>query len=185
MHPPAQCNGVPSRHHDQPRGCDRLRPRIDRPLSLGRLFRDGSKPHFSRSRWPVSGRHGRPAPGLPPLDPLASTTGTCFRPVGWTGRFSRRCPAGGVIIHITAIQRQLPLDEPTIAYAAARGGALELQQGVVKEVSVRVVRAPGWVETNCCAPRNTTGNARQTHHRAATGYTGRLVCEHAKQANSD
>jgi NAD(P)-dependent dehydrogenase (short-subunit alcohol dehydrogenase family) len=38
----------------------------------------------------------------------------------------------GVIIHITAIQRQLSLHEPTIAYPAARGGALELQQGSVQ-----------------------------------------------------
>jgi hypothetical protein len=41
----------------------------------------------------------------------------------------------GVIVHITSIQRQLPLPESTIAYAAAKagkGGALELQQGPVK-----------------------------------------------------
>src|SRR6266480_1187729 len=56
----------------------------------------------------------------------------------------------GVIVHITSIQRQLPLPESTIAYAAAKA-ALSNYKGLSKEVSpkgIRVVRvAPGWVET--------------------------------------
>jgi NAD(P)-dependent dehydrogenase (short-subunit alcohol dehydrogenase family) len=57
----------------------------------------------------------------------------------------------GVIIHITSIQRQLPLPEATIAYAAAKAALANYSKGLSKEVSpkgVRVVRvAPGWVET--------------------------------------
>jgi NAD(P)-dependent dehydrogenase (short-subunit alcohol dehydrogenase family) len=57
----------------------------------------------------------------------------------------------GVIVHITSIQRQLPLPESTIAYAAAKAALSNYSKGLSKEVSpkgVRVVRvAPGWVET--------------------------------------
>jgi len=57
----------------------------------------------------------------------------------------------GVIIHITSIQRQLPLPEATIAYAAAKAALANYSKGLSKEVSpkgVRVVRvSPGWVET--------------------------------------
>jgi NAD(P)-dependent dehydrogenase (short-subunit alcohol dehydrogenase family) len=57
----------------------------------------------------------------------------------------------GVIVHITSIQRQLPLPESTIAYAAAKAALSNYSKGLSKEVSpkgIRVVRvAPGWVET--------------------------------------
>jgi NAD(P)-dependent dehydrogenase (short-subunit alcohol dehydrogenase family) len=57
----------------------------------------------------------------------------------------------GVIIHVTSIQRQLPLPEATIAYAAAKAALANYSKGLSKEVSpkgIRVVRvAPGWVET--------------------------------------
>src|SRR6266481_2245971 len=57
----------------------------------------------------------------------------------------------GVIIHVTSIQRQLPLAEATIAYAAAKAALANYSKGLSKEVSpkgVRVVRvSPGWVET--------------------------------------
>src|SRR5882672_8305123 len=57
----------------------------------------------------------------------------------------------GVIIHITSIQRVLPLPEATIAYAAAKAALANYSKGLSKEVSpkgVRVVRvSPGWVET--------------------------------------
>jgi NAD(P)-dependent dehydrogenase (short-subunit alcohol dehydrogenase family) len=57
----------------------------------------------------------------------------------------------GVIIHITSIQRQLPLPEATIAYAAAKAALSNYSKGLSKEVSpkgIRVVRvSPGWVET--------------------------------------
>src|SRR6267143_1463726 len=57
----------------------------------------------------------------------------------------------GVIVHVTSIQRQLPLFEATIAYAAAKAALSNYSKGLSKEVSpkgVRVVRvSPGWVET--------------------------------------
>jgi NAD(P)-dependent dehydrogenase (short-subunit alcohol dehydrogenase family) len=57
----------------------------------------------------------------------------------------------GVVIHITSIQRQLPLYDSTIAYAAAMAALSNYSKALSKEVSpkgVRVVRvAPGWVET--------------------------------------
>jgi len=58
----------------------------------------------------------------------------------------------GVIVHITSIQRVLPLPEATIAYAAAKAALGNYSKGLSKEVSpkgVRVVRvSPGWVETD-------------------------------------
>jgi NAD(P)-dependent dehydrogenase (short-subunit alcohol dehydrogenase family) len=58
----------------------------------------------------------------------------------------------GVIIHVTSIQRQLPLPEATIAYAAAKAALSNYSKSLSKEVSpkgVRVVRvSPGWVETD-------------------------------------
>ena len=57
----------------------------------------------------------------------------------------------GVIIHVTSIQRQLPLPAATIAYAAAKAALSNYSKGLSKEVSprgIRVVRvSPGWVET--------------------------------------
>src|ERR1700757_2539406 len=57
----------------------------------------------------------------------------------------------GVIVHITSIQRQLPLPESTIAYAATKAALSNYSKGLSKEVGpkgIRVVRvAPGWVET--------------------------------------
>lgn len=57
----------------------------------------------------------------------------------------------GVIIHISSIQRQLPLFEATLAYAAAKAALSTYSKGLSKEVGpkgVRVVQvSPGWVET--------------------------------------
>jgi NAD(P)-dependent dehydrogenase (short-subunit alcohol dehydrogenase family) len=57
----------------------------------------------------------------------------------------------GVIVHVTSIQRQLPLPEATLAYAAAKSALANYSKGLSKEVSpkgIRVVRvSPGWVET--------------------------------------
>ena len=69
----------------------------------------------------------------------------------------------GVIVHITSIQRQLPLPESTIAYAAAKAALSNYSKGLSKEVSpkgIRVVRvAPGWVETEA-AVRMVNSRAR-------------------------
>jgi NAD(P)-dependent dehydrogenase (short-subunit alcohol dehydrogenase family) len=70
----------------------------------------------------------------------------------------------GVIVHVTSIQRQLPLPQSTIAYAAAKAALSNYSKGLSKEVGpkgVRVVRvSPGWVETT-----------------AATALVGRLAAE--------
>src|SRR5262245_13286696 len=53
----------------------------------------------------------------------------------------------GVIVHVTSIQRQMPLPKSTIAYAAAKAALSNYSKGLSKEVSprgIRVVRvAPG------------------------------------------
>jgi NAD(P)-dependent dehydrogenase (short-subunit alcohol dehydrogenase family) len=70
----------------------------------------------------------------------------------------------GVIVHVTSIQRQLPLPQSTMAYAAAKAALSNYSKGLSKEVGpkgVRVVRvSPGWVETT-----------------AATALVGRLAAE--------
>jgi NAD(P)-dependent dehydrogenase (short-subunit alcohol dehydrogenase family) len=57
----------------------------------------------------------------------------------------------GVVIHVSSIQRQLPLPEATTAYAAAKAALSTYSKSLSKEVSpkgVRVVRvSPGWIET--------------------------------------
>ena len=57
----------------------------------------------------------------------------------------------GVIIHVTSIQRILPLPESTIAYAAAKAALSTYSKALSKEVTpkgIRVIRvSPGWVET--------------------------------------
>jgi len=57
----------------------------------------------------------------------------------------------GVIIHISSIQRTLPLFEATLGYAAAKAALTNYSKGLSKEVSphgIRVNRvAPGFTET--------------------------------------
>jgi NAD(P)-dependent dehydrogenase (short-subunit alcohol dehydrogenase family) len=57
----------------------------------------------------------------------------------------------GVVIHLTSIQRVMPLPEATIAYAAAKAALANYSKGLSQEVTpkdVRVVQvSPGWVET--------------------------------------
>lgn len=57
----------------------------------------------------------------------------------------------GVVVHVTSIQRMLPLPEATTAYAAAKAALSTYSKSLSKEVSprgVRVVRvSPGWIET--------------------------------------
>jgi NAD(P)-dependent dehydrogenase (short-subunit alcohol dehydrogenase family) len=58
----------------------------------------------------------------------------------------------GVVIHVTSIQRELPLPEATTAYAAAKAALSTYSKSLSKEVSpkgVRVVRvSPGWISTD-------------------------------------
>lgn len=57
----------------------------------------------------------------------------------------------GVIIHVSSIQRRMPLPESTTAYAAAKAALSTYSKSLSKEVSPRGVRvlsvAPGWIET--------------------------------------
>ena len=77
----------------------------------------------------------------------------------------------GVIIHITSIQRQLPLPESTTAYAAAKAALSTYSKSLSKEVSpkgVRVVRvSPGWVETDAAVAM-----AERLAKEAGTSYEG-------------
>jgi NAD(P)-dependent dehydrogenase (short-subunit alcohol dehydrogenase family) len=61
----------------------------------------------------------------------------------------------GVIVHITSIQRLIPLPQSTIAYAAAKAALSNYSKALSKEVGpkgIRVVRvAPGWIETTAAA----------------------------------
>lgn len=58
----------------------------------------------------------------------------------------------GVIVHVSSIQRLLPLPESTTAYAAAKAALSTYSKALSKEVTpkgVRVLRvSPGWVETD-------------------------------------
>ena len=57
----------------------------------------------------------------------------------------------GVIIHVSSIQRRLPLFEATLAYAAAKAALTTYSKGLAKEVGPKGVRVnslkPGFIET--------------------------------------
>ncbi len=57
----------------------------------------------------------------------------------------------GVIIHISSIQRTLPLHEATLAYAAAKAALTNYSKALSKEVSPKGIRvntvAPGYTDT--------------------------------------
>lgn len=78
---------------------------------------------------------------------------------------------GGVIIHVTSIQRELPLPESTTAYAAAKAALSTYSKSLSKEVSpkgVRVVRvSPGWIETEAAVAL-----AERIAQDAGTDYAG-------------
>src|SRR6266481_4545659 len=61
----------------------------------------------------------------------------------------------GVIIHISSIQRTLPLHEATLAYAAAKAALTNYSKGLSNEVAPKGVRvntvAPGFIETEAAA----------------------------------
>ncbi|MFS8172364.1 SDR family oxidoreductase [Vreelandella titanicae] len=77
----------------------------------------------------------------------------------------------GVIIHVTSIQRELPLPESTTAYAAAKAALSTYSKSLSKEVSpkgVRVVRvSPGWIETEAAVAL-----AERIAQQAGTDYAG-------------
>jgi NAD(P)-dependent dehydrogenase (short-subunit alcohol dehydrogenase family) len=57
----------------------------------------------------------------------------------------------GVIIHISSIQRKLPLHDATLAYAAAKAALVNYSKGLSNEVASKGIRvntvAPGFIET--------------------------------------
>jgi NAD(P)-dependent dehydrogenase (short-subunit alcohol dehydrogenase family) len=77
----------------------------------------------------------------------------------------------GVIIHVTSIQRVLPLPESTIAYAAAKAALSTYSKALSKEVTpkgIRVIRvSPGWVETEAAVAL-----AERLAGQAGTDYEG-------------
>jgi NAD(P)-dependent dehydrogenase (short-subunit alcohol dehydrogenase family) len=77
----------------------------------------------------------------------------------------------GVVIHVTSIQRELPLPESTTAYAAAKAALSTYSKSLSKEVApkgVRVVRvAPGWIETEA-----SVALAERLALQAGTDYEG-------------
>jgi NAD(P)-dependent dehydrogenase (short-subunit alcohol dehydrogenase family) len=77
----------------------------------------------------------------------------------------------GVVIHVTSIQRELPLPESTTAYAAAKAALSTYSKSLSKEVTpkgVRVVRvSPGWVETEAAVAL-----AERLAVNAGTDYEG-------------
>ncbi len=77
----------------------------------------------------------------------------------------------GVIIHVTSIQRVLPLPESTIAYSAAKAALSTYSKALSKEVTpkgIRVIRvSPGWVETEA-----SVALAERLAAQAGTDYEG-------------
>lgn len=61
----------------------------------------------------------------------------------------------GVIIHISSIQRSLPLFDSTLAYAAAKAALSNYSKGLAKEFGPRGIRintvAPGFIETSAAS----------------------------------
>jgi NAD(P)-dependent dehydrogenase (short-subunit alcohol dehydrogenase family) len=57
----------------------------------------------------------------------------------------------GVIVHVSSIQRKLPLYEATLAYAAAKAALTNYSKGLSNEVGPKGIRvnsvAPGFIET--------------------------------------
>jgi NAD(P)-dependent dehydrogenase (short-subunit alcohol dehydrogenase family) len=77
----------------------------------------------------------------------------------------------GVIIHVSSIQRVLPLPESTTAYAASKGALTTYSKALAREVTAKGVRvlsvAPGWIETEA-----SVAFAERTAADAGTDYEG-------------
>jgi NAD(P)-dependent dehydrogenase (short-subunit alcohol dehydrogenase family) len=77
----------------------------------------------------------------------------------------------GVIVHVSSIQRVLPLPESTTAYAAAKGALTTYSKSLAREVTPKGVRvlsvAPGWIETEA-----SVAFAEQMAANAGTDYEG-------------
>ncbi|WP_142850614.1 SDR family oxidoreductase [Telmatospirillum sp. J64-1] len=84
----------------------------------------------------------------------------------------------GVVIHVSSIQRSLPLPEATTGYAAAKAALSTYSKSLSKEVSpkgIRVLRvSPGWIETD-----SSVRLAQRLAEEAGTDYEGgkRIIME--------
>jgi NAD(P)-dependent dehydrogenase (short-subunit alcohol dehydrogenase family) len=61
----------------------------------------------------------------------------------------------GVILHISSIQRRMPLFEATLAYAAAKAALSTYSKGLAKEMGPKGIRintlSPGFIETTAAS----------------------------------
>ncbi len=77
----------------------------------------------------------------------------------------------GVVVHVSSIQRLLPLPESTTAYAAAKAALSTYSKALSKEVTPKGVRvlsvSPGWVETEAAVAL-----AQRIALQAGTDYQG-------------
>jgi NAD(P)-dependent dehydrogenase (short-subunit alcohol dehydrogenase family) len=77
----------------------------------------------------------------------------------------------GVIVHVSSIQRVLPLPESTTAYAASKAALTTYSKSLSREVTPKGVRvlsvAPGWIETEA-----TVGFVERIAAGAGTDYEG-------------
>lgn len=84
----------------------------------------------------------------------------------------------GVIIHVSSIQRMMPVPESTTAYAAAKAALTTYSKSLAREVTPKGVRvlsvAPGWIETEASVRL-----AERLAAQAGTAYEGgkRIVME--------
>ncbi|MFI8735458.1 SDR family oxidoreductase [Ectopseudomonas toyotomiensis] len=84
----------------------------------------------------------------------------------------------GVILHVSSIQRMMPLPESTTAYAAAKAALTTYSKSLAREVTPKGVRvlsvAPGWIETEA-----SIRFAERLAEEAGTDYEGgrRIVME--------
>src|SRR6185503_10110152 len=86
----------------------------------------------------------------------------------------------GVIVHVSSIQRRMPLHEATLAYAAAKAALTVYSKGLSNEVGPKGVRvvsvAPGFIETSAAAALidRLAANAGSSQERARQGLMDSL-----------
>ena len=77
----------------------------------------------------------------------------------------------GVIVHVSSIQRMMPLPESTTAYAAAKAALSTYSKALSKEVTPKGVRvlsvSPGWIKTEAAVAL-----AERLAAQAGTDYEG-------------
>ena len=120
----------------------------------------------------VAGGSDAPAGGFSRVAGRPLAAGAGAEPArGGEDRPRTRAGAGGtgiraVVIHVTSIQRQLPLPESSIAYAAAKAALSNYSKGCRRRSArkgVRVLRvSPGWVETDAAVGIRPRGSRART-----------------------